>query len=83
MVVIKINYASASPIYAKVVYGTGEGADTVWGSIIGTLSDQVDLQNALNAKQDDITLTTTGTSGPATFVGNVLNIPQYLSLIHI
>ena len=77
MVVIKINYASASPIYAKVVYGTGEGADTVWGSIIGTLSDQVDLQNALNAKQDDITLTTTGTSGPATFVGNVLNIPQY------
>lgn len=24
-----------------------------------------------------ITLTTTGTSGPATFIGNVLNIPQY------
>ena len=28
-------------------------------------------------KQDAITLTTTGTSGPATFVSNTLNIPQY------
>ena len=30
-----------------------------------------------NAKQDPITLTTTGTSGPATLVGTTLNIPQY------
>jgi hypothetical protein len=30
-----------------------------------------------NAKQNAITLTTTGSSGAATFVGNVLNIPQY------
>ena len=30
-----------------------------------------------NAKQDAITLTTTGTSGPATLVGATLNIPQY------
>lgn len=29
------------------------------------------------AKQDPITLTTTGSSGAATFIGNVLNIPQY------
>jgi hypothetical protein len=28
-------------------------------------------------KQDEITLTTTGTSGPATFIANTLNIPQY------
>ena len=33
--------------------------------------------NTFNNKQDQITLTTTGTSGAATFVGNVLNIPQY------
>lgn len=33
--------------------------------------------NAFDAKQDAITLTTTGTSGPATFAGNILNIPQY------
>jgi hypothetical protein len=30
-----------------------------------------------NAKQNAITLTTTGTSGPATLVGATLNIPQY------
>lgn len=34
-------------------------------------------QTALNAKQDNLTLTTTGTSGPATLVGSTLNIPQY------
>ena len=33
--------------------------------------------NTFNAKQDTITLTTIGTSGAATFVGNTLNIPQY------
>jgi hypothetical protein len=30
-----------------------------------------------NAKQNAITLTTTGTSGPATLIGATLNIPQY------
>jgi hypothetical protein len=30
-----------------------------------------------NGKQDAITLTTTGTSGPATLIGATLNIPQY------
>jgi hypothetical protein len=34
-------------------------------------------QTALNAKQDTLTLTTTGTSGAATLVGDTLNIPQY------
>jgi hypothetical protein len=34
-----------------------------------------------NSKQDTITLTTTGTSGAATFIGNTLNIPQYQSVL--
>jgi hypothetical protein len=34
-------------------------------------------QTALNAKQNTLTLTTTGTSGAATLVGDTLNIPQY------
>ena len=34
-------------------------------------------QTALDAKQGDINLTTTGTSGAATLVGDTLNIPQY------
>jgi hypothetical protein len=33
--------------------------------------------STFNSKQDAITLTTTGTSGPATLVGATLNIPQY------
>lgn len=34
-------------------------------------------QTALNGKQNSITLTTTGTSGPATLIGSTLNVPQY------
>ncbi|MGH7249673.1 MAG: hypothetical protein ACREGC_01745, partial [Minisyncoccia bacterium] len=30
------------------------GSSSAWGSITGTLSDQTDLQNALNAKQDSL-----------------------------
>tara|TARA_R110000868_G_scaffold158316_2_gene386305 strand:+ start:2230 stop:5232 length:3003 start_codon:yes stop_codon:yes gene_type:complete len=35
------------------------------------------IQTQLNAKQGTLTLTTTGTSGAATLIGNTLNIPQY------
>lgn len=62
--------------------GTGGGGATSWGSIGGTLSNQTDLQSALDAKQalinpGNITTTTTGltvgngtsaTFGPATTV---------------
>lgn len=57
--------------------GGGGGGGGTWGSITGTLSSQTDLQNALNAKQGSITLTTTGSSGAATLVGDTLNVPQY------
>lgn len=48
-----------------------------WGTITGTLSNQTDLQAALNAKQNNITLTTVGSAGPATLVGATLNVPNY------
>jgi len=51
-----------------------------WGTITGTLSNQTDLQAALNAKQNSITLTTAGSTGPATLVGATLNIPNYSGL---
>jgi hypothetical protein len=35
------------------------------------------VQNQINGKQGTITLTTTGTSGAATFIANTLNIPNY------
>jgi hypothetical protein len=47
------------------------------GSADGYLSS--DDWNTFDDKQDAITLTTTGTSGAATLVGSVLNIPQYSS----
>ena len=66
-------YRWSGSVYIEVSPTVG----TIWGGITGTLANQTDLQSALDAKQDDITLTTTGTSGAATFVGNTLNIPQY------
>lgn len=44
----------------------------------GTLADsRIASASTWNAKQNAITLTTTGTSGAATLVGSTLNIPQY------
>jgi hypothetical protein len=37
----------------------GGGGGGAWGGITGTLSDQTDLQTALNAKADDSTLAAT------------------------
>ena len=48
-----------------------------WGDITGNISNQTDLQAALNAKQNTITLTTVGSEGPATLVGSTLNVPDY------
>lgn len=45
---------------------------TLWDLPIPT-----SVQTALNGKQWNITLTTTGTSWAATLIGNTLNIPQY------
>jgi hypothetical protein len=42
-------------------------------------SDPFVRYSALDAKQDRITLTTAGSNGPATFIGNVLNVPDYSS----
>jgi len=43
--------------------------------------DDLLAQIISNIPGSSITLTTTGSSGPATFVNNVLNIPQYASTI--
>ena len=79
---------SVSPVYINVSYSGGGSGAAVWGSITGTLSNQTDLQNALNAKFDDPTGTTaqylrgdgtlatfpTITSGTVTSVG--LSMPS-------
>jgi hypothetical protein len=59
--IIKVNYdespvyirTSVDAIYIKVDYGTGGGGSgSVWGDITGTLSNQLDLQAALDDKLD-------------------------------
>ena len=49
---------------ANIVITSGSGA-VAWGSVTGTLSAQTDLQSALNAKQNTLTLgnLTSGTTG--------------------
>ena len=68
--------ATKTATIQSIVNLSGAGGAT-WGSITGTLSTQTDLQSALDAKQDTLTLTTTGSSGAATLVGSTLNIPEY------
>lgn len=46
--------------YPLQIQMTGQGGPAQWGNISGTLSDQTDLQNALNAKMDKAGGTFTG-----------------------
>jgi hypothetical protein len=55
----------------------GTGATTLTGIIKGSGTSAFTAAAAGTDYQAPITLTTTGTSGAATFVGNTLNIPQY------
>ena len=56
--VIKVQYdvtnvyvsSTESPVYITVSYGNGGITVVNWGDIDGTLSDQTDLQNALDDK---------------------------------
>ena len=74
------NLTIGDSVEFSVTQSSGSGGATAeWGGISGTLSSQTDLQAALDAKQGDITLTTTGTAGAATFDGTTLNVPIYPS----
>ena len=55
----------------------GTGASTLTGVLKGNGTSAFSAATAGTDYQAPITLTTTGTSGAATFVGNTLNIPQY------
>lgn len=45
-----------TPVYVEISFEQPGSASAVWGSITGTLSNQTDLQNALNAKLDESTI---------------------------
>ena len=50
-----------------------------WGNITGTLSDQTDLQNALNAKANTASFAVVATSGSYTDLSNKPSIPSKTS----
>ena len=69
------NAANSNTITSLGTIGTG-----VWnGSAI--TDTYISSASTWNAKQNAITLTTTGTSGAATFSANTLNIPNYGSAL--
>jgi len=65
-----------APITGGTITGTGTIGITQSGAAADGYLSSTDW-NAFNGKQDDITLTTTGTSGAATLIGSTLNIPDY------
>jgi len=73
-VTITFTWAIDGKAVLTVVWGSLAGA--AWGTITGTLSTQVDLQNALNAKQDTLPLTTPGDM----LIRNALNADDRLPL---
>jgi hypothetical protein len=53
----------------------GGGGSVAWGDIVGTLSNQTDLQNALNAKANTASLAAVATSGDYDDLINTPTIP--------
>lgn len=53
--------SSEAYLFDGLVYVLQTGSAIVWGGITGTLSNQTDLSNALNAKEPTITASTTST----------------------
>jgi hypothetical protein len=51
----KFKFGDGATHWASLPYASASaGANAAWGSVTGTLSDQTDLQEALEAKQDDL-----------------------------
>jgi len=59
----------------------GGGGSVAWGDIVGTLSNQTDLQNALNDKADTASLAAVATSGDYDDLDNLPTIPDITGLV--
>jgi predicted heme/steroid binding protein len=68
--------ATTAPITGGTITASGTIGITQSGISTDGYLSSTDW-NTFNNKQGTITLTTTGTSGAATLIGNTLNIPQY------
>jgi len=82
--VTSVSVVSANGLAGTVANATTTPAITLSTSITGVLKGNGTAISAATAGTDyqaPITLTTTGTSGAATFVGNTLNIPSYAGTV--
>lgn len=80
--VTTVSVVSANGLAGTVANATTTPAITLSTTITGLLKGNGTAISAATAGTDfqaPITLTTTGTSGAATFISNTLNIPQYTS----
>ena len=59
----------------------GGGGSVAWGSIVGTLSSQTDLQDALDLKADISSLAAVATSGDYNDLDNLPTIPDITGLV--
>lgn len=78
--VTSVSVNSANGFQGSVANATTTPAITMGTNVTGILKGNGTGMSAASAGTDyqaPITLTTTGSSGAATFVGNTLNIPQY------
>lgn len=67
-----------NPVWAdKIMISDSQASNETKYADLGSLPISTATQTALNGKQGTITLTTTGTSWPATLVWDTLNIPEY------
>ena len=81
--VTNVSVSSANGFTGTVATSSSTPAITITTSITGVLKGNGTAISAATAGTDyqsPVTLTTTGTSGAATFSGNTLNIPQYTAL---
>lgn len=58
-----ITFTNGSTTTFTVTNGQDGSTNIQWGDLTGSISDQTDLQNALNAKQNTLTFDTTPTAG--------------------
>jgi hypothetical protein len=63
------------------ISNTGGGGSISWGDIVGTLSNQTDLQDALNDKADTASLAAVATSGDYDDLDNLPTIPDITGLV--
>ena len=76
-------FGSASSVPVTTVNGKGLALTVIDTPIQISESQVNNLVSDLAGKQGTITLTTTGSSGAATLIGNTLNVPNYLAITSI